>query len=101
MDFRKLGFLFLVTALILSVSFVAAKTMRPDTGTPSGPSEPEKEKCMDCVEPSDEPVDLGEPSPCDAGLDCPGNLTLYCLFHPFNCVSDLVPFISIAPEGKP
>lgn len=46
MNFRKLGFLVLVAViLVFSVSFVAAKTMRPNVGPPS---EPENEKCMGC-----------------------------------------------------
>ena len=54
MNFRVLSFLLLVATLILSVSFVAAKTMRPDVG----PRDP----CPECG-PHQPPSGSGKTTP--------------------------------------
>lgn len=71
MNFRNLSFLLLVTALILSVSFVAAKSMRPEGN--NGQGEPQKDKCMNgqCRDPSVQPLPPNPgPGPCEWDLKC-------------------------------
>ncbi|MDO8634327.1 MAG: hypothetical protein Q7K34_03480 [archaeon] len=96
MNFRTLGFLFLVAViLIFSVSFVAAA--RTSDGEGNGNGEPEKNKCMNCKTPP--PVQPLPPTP--GKLKC-----IYYLI--FGGAQDNIErhtfrrdFICIAPEGNP
>ena len=96
MNFRTLGFLFLVAViLIFSVSFVAAA--RTSDGEEGGDVQPPR-KCMNCVK--DPPVEPKEP--------VPGKIK--CIYYMiFGGAQDTIEyhifrrdnFICIAPEGKP